>query len=517
MPIKKKEEPEEAISAFERMRRENIARNQSILKDLAHTSNKIMPAKPKPAPKPRSAPVKREAPAAPAGPVRRSARVAGLDADNETLKRKYEVEIEDQAAKEKAKKKRVGGTLSLGDIAVEGKKFNKGIDGLGSLLPRGAQPGVPTFTDEDIENTSDKDLKDLRRKMGKLELYDKWIPNDIKICPQRIYASTFHPTEEKPLVFAGDKEGALGVFDASQEGPPESNDDDDGQEEAEWKEPEIGAYKIHSRTITTIIVSPYDHQKVYTSSYDSTIRVLDLAKDVCIPVWEPADKEEDVPLSAIDIPLTSKDVIYFSTLGGAVGKVDTRDPKGFETWQLSDNKIGGFSLNPREPHLLATASLDRTVKIWDLRNISGKGEMRFPAMLYEHDSRLSVSHASWSPGGQIATSSYDDTIKIYDWADRAAWDRSGGMEPKEVVKHNNQTGRWVTILKPQWQRRPRDGIQKLVIGNMNRFVDVYAANGEQLAQLGGDGISAVPAVAQFHPTMDWVAGGTASGKLCLWM
>ncbi|KAK2059491.1 WD domain-containing protein [Colletotrichum caudatum] len=518
MPIKNKEEPEEAISAFERMRRENIARNQSILKDLAHASNKMMPAKPKPAPKPRSAPVKREAPATPTGPVRRSARVAGLDADNETLKRKYEVEIEDQAAKEKAKKKRVGGTLSLGDIAVEGKKFNKGIDGLGSLLPRGAQPGVPTFTDEDIENTSDKDLKDLRRKMGKLDLYDKWIPNDIKICPQRIYASTFHPTEEKPLIFAGDKEGALGVFDASQEGPPESNDDDDdGQEGAEWKEPEIGAYKIHSRTITTIIVSPYDHQKVYTSSYDSTIRLLDLAKDVCVPVWEPADKEEDVPLSAIDIPLTSKDVIYFSTLGGAVGKVDTREPRGFETWQLSDNKIGGFSLNPREPHLLATASLDRTVKVWDLRNISGKGEMRFPAMLYEHDSRLSVSHASWSPGGQIATSSYDDTIKIYDWADRAAWDRGGGMEPKEVVKHNNQTGRWVTILKPQWQRRPRDGIQKLVIGNMNRFVDVYAANGEQLAQLGGDGISAVPAVAQFHPTMDWVAGGTASGKLCLWM
>ncbi|KAK1993266.1 WD domain-containing protein [Colletotrichum falcatum] len=517
MPIKKKEEPEEAISAFERMRRENIARNQSILKDLAKTSNKIMPAKPKSAPKPRSTPVKREPAASPAGPVRRSARVAGLDADNETLKRKYEVEIEDQAAKEKARKKRVGGTLSLCDIAVEGKKFNKGIDGLGSLVPRGAQPGVPTFTDEDIENTSDKDLKDLRKKMGKLELYEKWIPNDIKICPQRIYASTFHPTEEKPLVFAGDKEGALGVFDASQEGPPESNGDDgDDSQEVEWKEPEIGAYKIHSRTITAITVSPYDHQKVYTSSYDSTIRVLDLAKDVCVPVWEPADKDEDVPLSAIDIPLTSKDLIYFSTLGGAVGKVDTRDPKGFETWQLSDNKIGGFSLNPREPHLLATASLDRTVKVWDLRNISGKGDMRFPAMLYEHDSRLSVSHASWSPGGQIATSSYDDTIKIYDWADRAAWD-SGGMEPKEVVKHNNQTGRWVTILKPQWQKRPGDGIQKFAIGNMNRFVDIYAANGEQLAQLGGDGISAVPAVAQFHPTMDWVAGGTASGKLCLWM
>lgn len=72
-------------------------------------------------------------------------------------------------------------------------------------------------------------------------------------------------------------------------------------------------------------------------------------------------------------------------------------------------------------------------------------------------------------------------------------------------------------LRAQWQLLPGDGIQRFCIGNMNRFVDVYTAKGEQLAQLGGEGITAVPAVAQFHPTNDWIAAGTASGKLCLWM
>lgn len=91
------------------------------------------------------------------------------------------------------------------------------------------------------------------------------------------------------------------------------------------------------------------------------------------------------------------------------------------------------------------------------------------------------------------------------------------MEPATIVRHNNQTGRWVTILKPKWQAAPRDNIQKFVIGNMNRFVDVFAADGEQLAQLDGEEITAVPAVAHFHPTMDWVAGGNSSGKLTLWM
>lgn len=60
-------------------------------------------------------------------------------------------------------------------------------------------------------------------------------------------------------------------------------------------------------------------------------------------------------------------------------------------------------------------------------------------------------------------------------------------------------------------------MQRFCIGNMNRFIDIYTAAGEQLAQLGDDSITAVPAVTQLHPRNDWVAGGTASGKLCLWM
>ncbi len=53
---------------------------------------------------------------------------------------------------------------------------------------------------------------------------------------------------------------------------------------------------------------------------------------------------------------------------------------------------------------------------------------------------------------------------------------------------------------------------------MNRSVDIYSHTGDQLAQLREpDLITAVPAVAQFHPTRDWVAAGTASGKVCLWV
>ncbi|KAK3368010.1 WD repeat-containing protein NCU09302/NCU11420 [Podospora didyma] len=523
MPPKK----EPVMSEFERKRLENIANNNAILSGIVTTADKILP---KPALTPRSKPkrastprVKRETIVVreqPARTTRQSSRLAGLGADSDVLKRKFEVEVETEAEKAKAKKLRVSGDLKLGDIKVEGRKWENGMDslkGLG-LGVRGAQPGVRTFIEDDVDET-DENLKDLRLRMTGLKLYEKWAVNDIKLVPQRIYSMGFHPTEDKPIIFAGDKEGAMGVFDASQDAP----DVDDEDEEADYPDPVISAFKTHSRTITSFHFSPVDANAVYSASYDSSIRKLDLNKGVSTEVFAPSEKNEELPISAIDMPSTDPNIIIFSTLHGSLGRHDLRtEAADAEIWGLTEQKIGGFSLHPMQPHLVATASLDRTLKIWDLRKVTGKGDLRHPALLGEHESRLSVSHASWSSAGHIATSSYDDRIKIYSFPDAGKWAAGHDipekqMAPAHQIPHNNQTGRWVTILKPQWQRNPHDGLQKFVIGNMNRFVDVYAANGEQLAQLDGDGITAVPAVAHFHPSLDWVAGGTASGKLCLWM
>ncbi|GAB1317097.1 DNA damage-binding protein CMR1 [Madurella fahalii] len=522
MPPKK----EPVMSAFERKRLENIANNNAILSGISTTADKIIPKPVPPKPKRTSTPrvkrepVKRES----LRPTRQSSRLAGLDADSALLKRKAEIEAESEADKAKAKKMRVNGDLNLGDIQVEGRKWEGGVDGLASLkglAVRGAQPGVRTFTEDDVNGTTDKGLKELRLRMSGLKLYEKWPVQDIKIVPQRVYSMGFHPTEDKPIIFAGDKEGAMGVFDASQD--PVKAEDDDEDEDAPLPDPVISAFKTHSRTISSFHFSSVDANAVYSASYDSSIRKLDLEKGVSTQIFAPSDVDEDMPISAIDMPSADPNIIVFSTLQGSLGRHDVRTkPDTAEIWGLTEQKIGGFSLHPLHPHLVATASLDRTLKIWDLRKIQGKGDARAPALLGEHESRLSVSHASWSSGGHVATSSYDDRIKIYEFPDAGQWAAGAALTEKQMaparqIPHNNQTGRWVTILKPQWQRSPRDGLHKFVIGNMNRFVDVFAANGEQLAQLDGDGITAVPAVAHFHPTKDWVAGGNASGKLCLWM
>ena len=282
----------------------------------------------------------------------------------------------------------------------------------------------------------------------------------IKICPERVYSLGFHPEPSKALVFAGDKMGNLGIFDASQTkgqsraGLPvkreESQAEDEDQEDSD---PAITSFRLHTRTVSSFQFSPLNPSHLLTASYDSSVRLLDLATSVSTEVYGPGDREADEPLSGLEVDPLSPHIIYFSRLDGHVGRHDTRASSSSATtiWQMSEKKIGGFSVHPRYPHYLATASLDRTMRLWDLRKLKWwEGAGRRPTCLGEHTSRLSVSHAAFNSVGQVATSSYDDTVKLYSFEGMSGW--KGGealteksMEPSTVVKHNNQTGRWVTM------------------------------------------------------------------------
>ena len=173
------------MSAFERKRLENIANNNAILNDISTTAVKldIPKAKPKPArpaaPRAKREPVKRESLRV---ATRQSSRLAGLDASSEVLKRKAEVEAEAESEKARTKRLRVSGDLSLDNIKVEGKKWENGLDAMAGLKGlalgvRGAQPGVRTFTEDDVKETTDGDLKELRLRMSGLKLYEKWPVN----------------------------------------------------------------------------------------------------------------------------------------------------------------------------------------------------------------------------------------------------------------------------------------------------------------------------------------------------
>lgn len=273
----------------------------------------------------------------------------------------------------------------------------------------------------------------------------------IKITPERVYAMAFHPSETKPLIFAGDKMGHLGMLDASQTKPEVDDDKDDDDEDDVDPDPVLTTLKPHTRTISAMVVNPSKPTHLYTASYDSSIRSLDLEHLVSSEAYAPESPNIDEAISGVDMAPEDPNVLYWTTLSGAFGQYDTRTPMkdaNVSQWSLSEKKIGGFSLCPSTPNYFATASLDRFMRLWDLRKLSAEE----PVPVAEHESRLSVSHAAFNAAGQIATSSYDDTLKIYDVGAKgmSSWKTGHKLTGKEftpdtVVRHNCQTGRWVTM------------------------------------------------------------------------
>jgi len=459
---------------FEKQRLANIAERDALLKKLQQeagglvlkASSSGLSGVERPAnTKKKGPPAKRVKKEEDFVPRRTSSRLAGIQADSEVAREKAEKEYVEAKEADRIKRQRVTGDLNLGDTSLIGTD---------TLLKGNARPYERTFDDEDIKETADKDLKALRKKMSSLEIWDAWEPTRIKITPERIYSMAFHPTTSAPIVFAGDKLGNLGIVNASQRNPrqakeeedvevkkerkstvdnnPGDRDQDEDEDEDADPDPIITTIKPHTRTISAMFTHPSKPEALYTASYDSSIRSIDLSKSIATEIYGPADSTSDEPVSGIDMAATDPQVVYFTTLSGVFGRHDTRSPSvDTETYQLSEKKIGGFTLHPTAPHYLATASLDRHMRLWDLRKITKK----LPTLVGEHESKLSVSHAAFNTVGQVATSSYDDTIKIHSFG---VGNIKGGtdalesmnkwkagfqlgeevMRPEVVVRHNNQ-------------------------------------------------------------------------------
>lgn len=172
-----KREPAQ-LSEYELQRQANIAERDALLKQLALDAA-TAGLGPKPIPKVSAngtKPLKKKAPVKKIKeevlPRRTSSRIAGITADSEIAKRKAEDEYVATQEAERAKRQRVSGDLSLGDI---GKGWDK--SSFVDIVSRGAKPYERTFGETEVKQTSDKELRALREKMNGLDLYDGWDPS----------------------------------------------------------------------------------------------------------------------------------------------------------------------------------------------------------------------------------------------------------------------------------------------------------------------------------------------------
>merc|ERR1712146_69999 len=161
-----------------------------------------------------------------------------------------------------------------------------------------------------------------------------------------------------------------------------------------------------------------------------------------------------------------------------------------------------------KPYLL-TAGNARCCRIWDVRKVCK------PVCTLE-DSR-SVNSAHWSPTGQgIVSVTQANYLRIYQDAEQLS-----GDVPESAacnVRHDNQTGRYLTVFQAQWDPKQENAF---VVGSMARprQIEVYSCRWDKkkpachrvMSLQDPDFLSSVQSRNAFHPNRDLV-GGNASGR-----
>ncbi|EMG47316.1 WD repeat-containing protein [Candida maltosa Xu316] len=577
------------LSELERKRQENIKRNKELLSKLAldsiSTSIKKEIDNAQPVQKKRKSTPKKKTvvKSEPVEPTRRSRRIAGIKTDPTELAEEREKEEKKQQKKdqmEALKRTRLFGDFNLIDLITNksgnmihedkiipkvkdeeeeeeflelsnGKKTdqedlddqidenNRVLKLIQSLGDKFSAGDFYDIISDSQKKDGDKSLEAKRKEFDKLHIYERFDPLDIKICHQRITAMYFHPSTTDRIVTAGDTGGNLGIWLV-----------DDASED-----PSVTILHSHGRNISKILTPTFAPEKLYTASYDGSVRTLDLNKLTSTELLHmgiPGESANDVwGVSDIN-QVQDSHTIFLTTLEGQFYQHDTRVPfkrvDSKKILRLHDKKIGSFTVNPNNDYQIATASLDRSLRIWDLRKVSNSEYSQYEGQKSPHlygncTSRLSVSCVDWNQENRLVCNGYDDNICLFNYNGTedlpviTEWDSTyqpsttkknnkkeatgddydelpDNLTPFTKIRHNCQTGRWVSILKSKWQSNPADGVQKFIIANMNRGLDIYNQHGEMLAHL-NESVGAVPAVCALHPTQNWAVGGSASSKVYL--
>uniref|UniRef100_A0A667X8I6 DNA damage-binding protein 2 n=1 Tax=Myripristis murdjan TaxID=586833 RepID=A0A667X8I6_9TELE len=170
--------------------------------------------------------------------------------------------------------------------------------------------------------------------------------------------------------------------------------------------------------------------------------------------------------------------------------------------KLHKAKVTHAEFNSRCDWLLATASVDHTVKLWDLRNIKDK-----KSYLHELPHVKPVNSAYFSPvdSSKLLTTDQYDQIRIYSSSD---WSK-----PQHIIQHPHRQFQHLTPIKATWHpvydlivagRYPDD---RVCTGD-HRTIDIFDSNtGELVCQLRDPNAPGIISVNKFNPMGDIIGSG----------
>uniref|UniRef100_A0A671SW15 DNA damage-binding protein 2 n=1 Tax=Sinocyclocheilus anshuiensis TaxID=1608454 RepID=A0A671SW15_9TELE len=164
--------------------------------------------------------------------------------------------------------------------------------------------------------------------------------------------------------------------------------------------------------------------------------------------------------------------------------------------KLHKAKVTHAEFNPRCDWLMATSSVDATVKLWDLRNIKDKSS---------YITELPHEKPVNSDSTKLLTTDQRNQIRVYcsyDWS-----------KPHQIIVHPHRQFQHLTPIKATWHpmydlivagRYPDDQ----VLINDKRTIDIYDANsGGLVHQLRDPNAAGIISLNKFSPAGDVLASG----------
>ncbi|KAJ1179158.1 hypothetical protein NDU88_004394 [Pleurodeles waltl] len=333
-------------------------------------------------------------------------------------------------------------------------------------------------------------LKGYKARLRSMTLVEERVA---KVTKNRIFSLAIHPSETRTLVAAGDKWGEVGVWHLGQESADE------------------GVYKFepHSRPVGCLHFSPSHPAHLLSVSYDGTLRCGDVTKAVFDEVY----RDEAASFSSFDFLSDDCFKLLVGLWDGDVAVVDRRTPgTSCELLaQVNSKTVRTVHVHPVDRNYIMTAGAG-DVSIYDVRRLKPKG-MRPVASLLGNTKSVGSAYFSPITGNRVVTICADDRIRVYDTTSLHA------EAPPLLLslKHNNNTGRWLTRFRPVWDPRQEDCF---VVGSMvqPRQIEVFHESGELVhAFTDADYLGSVCSINVMHPTKNILVGGNSSGRLHVFM
>lgn len=350
-----------------------------------------------------------------------------------------------------------------------------------------------------------------------------------KLTPERITSTLVLPFSHKTVIICGDKEGSVGLWDVDA-----SSSTERGNPEGIYKyRPHVsGVCNIHCNSNSVI------DSRCYTSSYDGTIRCLDLGgsgtrSDTGAAfrlLFETPESIANVMFSDVQFSPFTDDSVFIGRNDGKIGFKDfrTRSDAGYQ-WlhQLHEYKVNSVQQHPTDPNYLVSASSTKLgyISVHDIRKLSPKT----PSICDLNAHSLSINAAYSSPGGEYLVSvSQDNTVKVWkDWLRMAQLHSSTksrtGNAPitsaNHSFKHDNHTGRWLSTFRPVFDvKNPTT----FALGcmehprRMDLFTITESLDGSvttTVKKLSSPNLNSICSRNSFHPFENILAVGNSSGRV----